>query len=169
MAVLDIVKYGDPRLVATNSPVVEFDDRLSALVSDMIETMYAAPGVGLAAPQIGVNRRLSVIDVSGGKTASDLLVLVNPVIVEERGEIKDEEGCLSFPGLVEWVVRPEKVVVKAFDVAGRSIEVPGDGLLARALCHEIDHLDSVLFTERMGRLKREFTLRKARKLAASGW
>lgn len=169
MAVLDIVKYGDPRLVAKNDNVVEFDGRLRSLVDDMIETMYAAGGVGLAAPQIGVNRRLAVVDVSGGTVASDLLVLVNPVVVEEKGEVKEEEGCLSFPGLTEWIVRPEKVVLKAFDGSGRAVEIPADGLLARAFCHEVDHLDAVLFTERMGRLKRELTVRRARKLAASGW
>jgi len=131
--------------------------------------MYAANGVGLAAPQIGVNQRLTVIDVSGGSNRSDLMVLVNPVIVEEHGEIKEEEGCLSFPGLSEMVIRPLKVVVKAFDAEGTSIEVPGDSLLARALCHEIDHLDGVLFTERMSRLRRDRVVRRARRLAASGW
>jgi len=169
MAVLNIVKFGDSRLVAENENIVQKDDTFPKLIENMIETMYAAPGVGLAAPQIGINRRLAVLDISAGSNRSDLMVLINPVLIEEHGEVKEEEGCLSFPGLIEWVVRPKRVVVKAFDQNMKPVEIPGDGMLARALCHEIDHLDGVLFTERMGRLKRELTLRRARKLSSGGW
>lgn len=169
MAVREIVKYGDPRLVARNEAVVDFADAsLPALVRDLLDTCWAAPGYGLAAPQIGVNRRVAVADLSVGKDPSQVLVLVNPVVTEVQGCVRDEEGCLSFPDLVEVVERPEEVWVEAFDEKGSRLTLHGKDLLARALCHEVDHLDSRLFIDRMSGLKRTFLLRKVVKRQRRG-
>jgi peptide deformylase len=169
MAVLDIVKYGDPRLVAENSSVVEFDDKLTRLVDDMIETMYAAPGIGLAAPQIGVPLRVIVIDLSVGEDPSQVIRLVNPEFVEREGEQKHEEGCLSIPGYGGSPARPARVVVKGLDPEGRERVYTATELLARAFCHEIDHVDGLLFVDRLSPLKRDLMRRKLRKKAREGW
>lgn len=169
MAVREIVKYGDPRLVARNDAVVDFDHpSLPAVVRDLLDTCWAAPGYGLAAPQIGVNRRVAVVDLSVGKDPSQILVLVNPVVTEVQGSVRDEEGCLSFPDLVEVVERPEEVWVEAFDEKGARLTLHGKDLLARAFCHEVDHLDSRLFIDRMSGLKRTFLLRKVVKRQKRG-
>ena len=159
MAIRDIVKYGDPRLVARNEDVTDFEDpALKTLVQDLFETGWAAPGLGIAAPQIGVNRRVCVVDLSVGKDPAQKLVLINPRIVDAEGLVRDEEGCLSFPDIVEIVERPEAVAVEAFDENGVKRVLEGGDLLARAYCHEIDHLDGKLFIERMSTLKRGFVL-----------
>ena len=169
MAVREIVKYGDPRLVAPNAPVVDFGDpSLALLLEDLRQTCWAAPGLGLAAPQIGVNRAVAVVDLSVGKDPSQVLVLVNPVVVNAKGTIRDEEGCLSLPDLVETVERPEHVTVEAFDAQGAKRVVEGRDLLARALCHEIDHLDQRLFVDRLSSLKRGLLLRKIFKRRKTG-
>lgn len=169
MAIREIVKYGDPRLVARNEAVVDFaDPALPGLVRDLLDTCWAAPGLGLAAPQIGVNKRVAVVDLSVGKDASKILVLVNPVVVEATGLVRDEEGCLSFPGLVEIVERPERVTLEAFDLTGAHRALDGRDLLARAFCHEVDHLDSRLFVDRLSSLKRGFVLRKVVKRKKAG-
>lgn len=169
MAIREIVKYGDPRLVAANASVVSFDEaELTALLTDLRETCWAAPGYGLAAPQVGVNRRIAVVDLSVGKDPSQVIVLVNPVVVDAQGLVRDEEGCLSFPDIVEVVERPEKVTLEAFDAQGKKQVLTGDDLLARAFCHEVDHLDSRLFIDRLSSLKRGFVLRKVLKRKKQG-
>src|SRR5436309_4476253 len=147
MAVLSIVKYGDPVLREPARLVAEIDDPLQRLIDDMVDTMYAAPGVGLAANQVGVSKRLMVIDLSVGKRPQELHIFINPEIVESVGQVTEEEGCLSIPDFVEIVTRPEKVRVKYLDRNGEPRELWGDGLMARALCHEIDHLNGTLFVD----------------------
>lgn len=164
----DIVRYGDPRLTAENAEVDPADDDLRGLITDMVATCHAAPGIGLAAPQIGVNRRIAIIDLSVGADPNGVLVLVNPVVVEESGEQKEEEGCLSVPDLAEKVVRPARVRVRAADASGAVREIEGTGLLARALCHETDHLNGMLFVDRLRGLKRELTWRKIRRAREKG-
>jgi len=164
MAVRPIVLYPDPILKQTTREVDTFDLRLVELIDDMAATMYDAPGIGLAAPQVGVDLRVAVIDVDPGQPQSRLHVLVNPRIVESHGKIAGEEGCLSIPGLSERVERPERVRIAAFDAAGEAIELEAEGLLARACCHEIDHLDGVLFFERLTGLRKEMAMRRLRKL-----
>ena len=150
------MRYGDPRLTAENA---EVDPRggLSGLVADAVATCHAAPGVGLAAPQVGGNKRIAIVALSVGADPSGVIVLVNPVIVETSGEQKDEEGCLSVPDVAEKVLRPARVRVRAADVTGAVREIEGTGLLARALCHETDHLNGTLFVDRLRGLKRELT------------
>jgi peptide deformylase len=164
----EIVKFGDPRLLAPNAEVAEFDGGLAALVADLVETCHAAPGLGLAAPQIGVNRRVAIVDLSVGKDPSAVTVLVNPRIVREEGEIRTDEGCLSIPGLSEPLSRPARVVVEAADASGRRREIEGTELFARALCHETDHLYQKLFVHRLRGLKREMVLRKVRRRYLAG-
>jgi peptide deformylase len=169
VAIREIVKYGDARLVAKNGTVEAFDDPgLAALLRDMKETCWAAPGVGLAAPQIGVNLRVAIVDLSVGKDPSQLIVLVNPVVVDTKGRIRDEEGCLSLPDLVETVDRPEWVTLEAFDEHGGKRALDGRDLLARAFCHEIDHLDQRLFVDRLSPLKRGLLLRQVVKRQRKG-
>jgi peptide deformylase len=153
----DIVRYGDPRLLAENLESNPLAPDFAPLLADMIDTCHAAPGIGLAAPQIGINMRLAIIDLSVGQDPGEILVLANPEIVEALGEQKEEEGCLSVPDVSEKVIRPARVRVRAADVTGEVREVEGTGLLARALCHEIDHLNGFLFLHRLRGLKRELT------------
>jgi peptide deformylase len=134
----------------------------------MVATCHAAPGVGLAAPQVGVNKRIAIVDLSVGADPSGVIVLVNPVIVETSGEQKDEEGCLSVPDVAEKVLRPARVRVRAADVTGAVREIEGTGLLARALCHETDHLNGTLFVDRLRGLRRELTWRKIRRAKDKG-
>ncbi len=155
MALLEIKKYPDSILKEKAEPVSEFDAGLQKLIDDMIETMYAAPGIGLAANQVGVLKQLIILDVFKDDESS-LLVLINPEIVCKEGETGSEEGCLSIPDYITVVKRAEKVKVKALDRHGEPVEVEGDGLLARALQHEIDHLNGFLFVDRIGRIKKEF-------------
>src|SRR5262245_44653810 len=164
----DIVRYGDPRLTAENAEVDPAGEDLAGLVADMVATCHAAPGVGLAAPQVGVNKRVAIIDLSVGADPNGVIVLVNPVIVESSGEQKDEEGCLSVPDLAEKVTRPARVRVRAADATGAVREIEGTGLLARALCHETDHLNGMLFVDRLRGLKRELTWRKIRRAKEKG-
>jgi peptide deformylase len=166
--ILKIVKYPDPILSQPGEPVTEFNDELRRLAADMFETTYASKGVGLAAPQVGVSKRLTTIDLSMGKEPDDKLVLVNPEIIWSEGKLYEEEGCLSFPDITEKVVRAAKVKIRAQDLDGKWFEKEGDDLLSRCFQHEIDHLDGVLFLFRMSPLKRSLNLRKIRKLQADG-
>ncbi len=163
-----ITKYGVPVLEKPAAPVTKFDAELEKICADMFESMYAAQGVGLAAPQIGLAMRLAVIDVSLGKNPEAKLVLANPEIIYSEGEQREEEGCLSLPGFRGSVIRPLYVTMRAQDVTGKSYEMRGEGLLARAFCHEIDHLDGVLFLQHLSMLKRDLIKRKIRKLRKSG-
>jgi peptide deformylase len=163
-----IVKYGQEVLEKPANPVAEFNSNLEKLVADMFETMYAANGVGLAAPQIGLSLRLCVIDVTVGEDPKAKLVLANPVIVSVEGEQTQEEGCLSLPEFRAKTPRPERVTVRAQDIHGQEFTVAGEDLLARALCHETDHLNGKLFIQHVGRLKRESIQRKVRKLMKAG-
>jgi len=163
-----IVKYGDPVLETASKPIETFDDELQKLVVDMFESMYAANGVGLAAPQIGIGRRLAVIDVSNGKNPEAKIVCINPEVIHAEGEQREEEGCLSIPGFRGHVLRPQFVTVRAQDASGKEFEMRGEGLLARAFCHEIDHLNGVLFITHLSMLKRDMIKRKIRKLKKAG-
>jgi peptide deformylase len=163
-----IVKYGDPVLETPAKAIVKFEDELQALVADMFESMYAAQGVGLAAPQIGIGQRLAVIDVSNGKTPDAKIVCVNPQIIHAEGEQREEEGCLSVPGFRGHVVRPQYVTVRAQGATGKEFEMRSEGLLARAFCHEIDHLNGVLFITHLSMLRRDMIKRKIRKLKKAG-
>lgn len=163
-----VVKYPERVLSQRAAEVTVFDAGLRTLVDEMFASMYAAQGIGLAAPQIGLGQRLTVIDVSFQKEPKDKLVLINPEIVETRGKQMEEEGCLSLPEIREKVQRAAYVKVRAQDVEGEFFEVEGEELLSRALQHEIDHLDGVLFIDRISRLKRELALRKIRKMQRNG-
>jgi peptide deformylase len=163
-----ILRYGETPLHARAAEVTAFDDHLRRLIDDMVETMYAAPGIGLAATQIGVALRVFVIDLSIGRKTGDLIALVNPVFVEREGTQLEEEGCLSAPGFNATVVRPKRAVVKGFDRDGQERTIEGSDLLARAFQHEMDHLDGVVFIDRLRGIKREMMVRKIQKLRKSG-
>ena len=159
MAILEIKEYGEPVLREKALPLKEITPEMLNLMKDMTETMYADSGVGLAAPQVGVSKRIIVIDGEEG----GLIVLINPVIVQSEGEVVEEEGCLSIPGIYSQVKRSSKVTVKALNENGDSIEITKEGLTARALQHEIDHLDGILFIDRIGRMERQILLNKLKK------
>lgn len=164
-----IVKYGHPVLEHPAETVTEFDTpELHKLLEDMFESMYAAHGIGLAAPQIGIGRRIAVIDPSAGEDPSQRLVLINPEVIKTDGGQIEEEGCLSLPGFREQVKRARKVTVRAQNAKGEAFEVTGEGLLARALQHETDHLRGRLFISHISALKRDLIRRKVRKLAKAG-
>lgn len=163
-----IVKYGDPILEKKAEPVTEFNAELSGLIAEMFEIMYAAKGVGLAAPQIGLSKRISVIDISVGEDESQKIVIINPEIVHKEGSQTGEEGCLSIPGFREQVKRANKVKVKAVNEKGEPIDLEGEELLARAFQHEIDHLNGILFINHVSTLKRDLIRRKIKKLQKAG-
>ena len=163
-----VLRYGAPALQGIAAPVETVDDEIRRLIDDMVDTMYAAPGVGLAAPQIGIPLRVAVIDLSVGKRGGELLALVNPEFVEREGMQLEEEGCLSVPGFTATVPRPSRVVVRALDRTGASQTIEGTGLLARALQHEVDHLDGRLFLNRIRGLQRDLIVRKIRKFDRAG-
>jgi len=158
-----IVKYGHPVLHAPSAPVRNIDGAIASLVNDMVATMYAAPGIGLAAPQIAVALRVIVIDLSVGEDRGQLIKLVNPEIVEREGEQRHEEGCLSVPGYGGSPVRPARVTVRGLDLDGNERVETATDLLARAFCHEIDHIDGLLFVDRLSPLKRDLLKRKLKK------
>jgi peptide deformylase len=163
-----IVKYGDPILEKPTAPVKKFDEAFAQLVEEMFASMYAAQGVGLAAPQIGLGIRLAVVDVTAGKNPEGKIVLVNPEIIHAEGEAREEEGCLSIPGFRGYVMRPQFVTVRAQNTAGETFEIRGENLLARAFCHEIDHLNGILFLQHLSMLKRDLIRRKIKKLRKLG-
>ncbi len=163
-----IVKYGDPILEKPGPAVTKFDSELEELAEDMFASMYAAQGVGLAAPQIGKSMRFAVVDVTGGKNPEAKIVLANPEVTHAEGEVREEEGCLSVPGFRGYVIRPQFVTVKAQNVKGEPFEIRGENMLARAFCHEIDHLNGILFLQHLGMLKRDLIKRKIKKLRKQG-
>ena len=168
MAVLEIVKWPDKVLETPGDVVTEFDEQLKKLVSDMFETMYAAPGVGLAAPQIGVSKRLFVMDCSGGKDPAQRVVMINPEILAIEGDQTGDEGCLSFPGIFFPVKRSLRAVVRAQDIKGDVFELDGMELTARCMLHETDHCDGIVFIDKTTPLKRELVKRKIKKMQKSG-
>ena len=163
-----ILRYGERPLHLQAEPVTQFDDELQSLIDDMIQTMYAAPGIGLAATQVGVARRIFVVDLSVGRDPAQLIVMINPEFVEREGTQLEEEGCLSVPGFNATVLRPARAVVRGLDREGRPQQVEGTGLLARAFQHEIDHLDGRVFVDRLRGIKRDVIVRKIQKLQRSG-
>jgi peptide deformylase len=163
-----IVKFGDPVLEKQAEPVTVFDDDLKKLVDDMFESMYAAHGVGLAAPQVGISKRLAVIDITFKEDPSAKLVLANPEIVHTEGRHTQNEGCLSIPDFRESLTRPRTVTIRAQDVDGKFYEKTGEELLARAFLHETDHLNGKLYISHLSALKRDLIKRKIRKLVKAG-
>ena len=163
-----ILRYGDSSLHGRASDVAAVDDNLQPLIDDMIETMYAAPGVGLAAPQVGVPLRLFVIDLSGGRDPKGLIVMINPTFVQRDGMQLEEEGCLSLPGFNATVVRPLRATVQGLDRHGREQTIEGTALLARAFQHEMDHLDGLVFVDRLRGIKRDMIVRKIQKMKRAG-
>jgi peptide deformylase len=163
-----ILRYGADVLHQPASPVAEVTPEIERLVEDMIQTMYAAPGVGLAAPQIGVGLRIFVADISVGRNAADLLAFINPEFVERDGMQLEEEGCLSVPGFNATVARPSRAVLKGLDRHGREQVVEAAGLLARCFQHEMDHLDGTLFVDRLRGLQKDLIVRKIKKLSRAG-
>jgi len=164
MALLKILHYPEPLLKQRSQPVTEFDDELRQLAENMAETMYDAPGVGLAAPQVGALKRLIVIDCSPGDQPADLILAVNPEIVAREGESLEEEGCLSVPGFWASVNRAAKVRMRYQDVTGKTLEREAEGLLAICMQHEIDHLEGILFVDRLSPLKRSLFKKKYLKM-----
>jgi peptide deformylase len=163
-----ILRLGDSVLTTPARPVEAITPHIQALIDDMIETMYAAPGIGLAATQVGVPQRVFVVDVSVGRDRKDLIIMVNPVFVLREGMQLEEEGCLSVPGFNATVVRPERTVLKGFDRHGGEQTVDGKALVARAFQHEMDHLDGVVFVDRLRGIKRDLIVRKIQKLKRNG-
>ena len=163
-----IIKYGDSMLHAEARRVDAITPDIDRLIDDMVETMYAAPGIGLAAPQVGVPVRLFVVDLSLGRDPKGLIVMINPEFVTLDGMQLEDEGCLSVPGFNATVVRPDRAVVKGLDRAGTERQIEGSGLLARAFQHEMDHLDGTLFVDRLRGVKRDLIVRKIRKLTRAG-
>jgi peptide deformylase len=168
MTVRPILVYGDRRLEAANDPVTVFDSNLLELVEDLFETGWKAPGLGLAAPQIGVNLRLATIDLSVGKDSNAKMVLANPEIIRRSGKTSLEEGCLSFPGLFTTIERPTGLTVRAQDIDGSWCEFEADGLLAQAVCHELDHLDGVLLVHHLRGMKKRLFMRRVAKMRSTG-
>ena len=162
------MKYPEPVLQQPGEPVTEFDAELRKLIADLFETMYASQGIGLAAQQVGVAKRVAVVDLSQAKEPAKKLVLVNPEVIFQDGKQYEEEGCLSFPDIREKVSRAAKVRIRAQDEKGKWFEMDADELLSRAFQHEIDHLDGTLFIFRMSALKRDLNLRKIRKMQREG-
>ncbi len=165
---LPILKYGATELKSVCRPVDAFNGELEKLAKSMIETMYSAPGIGLAANQVGINIRLATVDLSVGEDQSQLISICNPEIVSSEGEQKSEEGCLSIPEFTETIVRPRKMVVRGVDLHGEPIEITAEGLLARCLSHEVDHLNGLFFIDHLSALKRNLIKNKIKKLTKAG-
>ena len=168
MSIRPILVYGDPRLEAENAPVENFDGELRELVDDLFETGWNAPGLGLAAPQIGVNLRIATIDLSVGKDRDARIVLANPTIIRQQGKTSLEEGCLSFPGLFTTIDRPAALVVRAQDEHGQWRDLEAEGLLAQAVCHEVDHLDGILLVHHLRGMKKRLFMRRVEKMRKLG-
>ncbi|MBN1293361.1 MAG: peptide deformylase [Candidatus Latescibacteria bacterium] len=157
--------YGDPVLRKKTDPVTVFDKELSELVENMVDIMFEYKGIGLAAPQVGISEKIITIDASFGESVDDIMVLINPEILHVEGEVSMEEGCLSVPGVWEEVVRPEKVTVHYTDVNGEEHKIDTDGMLARVIQHEIDHLEGILFVDRISSVKRTFLAKTLKSIA----
>jgi peptide deformylase len=165
---LPILKYGAPELKSVSEPVDFFNGELEKIAKNMIETMYSAPGIGLAAPQVGLSIRFATIDLSVGEDQNQLITICNPEIIAVDGEQKSEEGCLSIPDFSDTILRPRKMVVRGQDIHGEEVHLEAEGLLARCFSHEIDHLNGVLFIDHLSPLKRNLIRNKIKKLAKAG-
>jgi peptide deformylase len=166
--IVPILKYGAPELKTVSAPVDVFNNELEEIAKNMFETMYGSPGIGLAGAQIGINIRIATVDISVGEDAAQRIILCNPEIISAEGEQKSDEGCLSIPDFSETVSRPMKMVVRALNIKGEEIQIEAEGLLARCLSHEIDHLNGVLFIDHLSSLKRTLIKNKIKKLAKTG-
>lgn len=166
--ILPILKYGAPELKTVSRRVDSFDSALTEIVKNMLETMYGSPGIGLAAPQIGLNIQMATIDLSVGEDKNQLITICNPEIIAAEGEQKNDEGCLSIPDFSEMVVRPQKIAVRGLNLNGEEIIIEAEGLLARCFSHEIDHLNGILFIDHLSPLKRSLIRNKIKKLAKAG-
>ena len=167
MALLEIKRYPEKILRQKTSALEDIDNHTQRLIEDMLETMYSARGIGLAANQVGISKSLCVVDLSQGEEKGSLIVLINPLIIEKEGALEESEGCLSIPGCSTTIKRAEKVLVRGLNKDGKSIEIEGTGLLARVLQHEIDHLDGLLLFDRMSPIKKEFFKRRYKKLLST--
>jgi len=167
MAVLEIIKLGHPTLSKKAAPIQHIDEEIVEIAQNMIETMHAAPGLGLSAPQVDVSRRLITVDLSIGEKKEDLIVLINPELVHQEGRVVREEGCLSVPEVYEKIGRPQKIIIKGLDLAGKEKEIEAIDLLARVFCHEIDHLNGILFIDGLSSLKRNLIKKRFKKKAES--
>jgi peptide deformylase len=168
MPILEIKRYGDPVLVQEAEEIKKIDEAILQLAQSMVQTMHAAPGIGLAAPQVNVSKRLITVDISVGEKSEDLIILINPELVSQEGEVILEEGCLSVPDINEKVGRPSRVVVKGLDLDGNEKIIEAEGTLARVFCHEIDHLNGKLFFENLSSLKRNLIKKKLKKRIQTG-
>jgi peptide deformylase len=166
--ILPILKYGSPELRTVSRPLDAFDAELEKISKNMIETMYSSPGIGLAAAQVGINIRLATIDLSVGEDPSQLIVICNPEIITTEGEQKCDEGCLSIPDFSDTVARPMKLTVRGVNLKGEEVKYDAEGLLARCFSHEIDHLNGILFVDRLSPLKRTLIRNRIKKLAKAG-
>ncbi|MCX6577049.1 MAG: peptide deformylase [Candidatus Aminicenantes bacterium] len=167
MAVLEIIKLGHPTLAKKAAPIQHIDEEIVEIAQNMIETMHAAPGLGLSAPQVDVSRRLITVDLSIGEKKEDLIVLINPELVHQEGRVVREEGCLSVPEVYEKIGRPQKIIIKGLDLAGKEKKIEAIDLLARVFCHEIDHLNGRLFIDGLSSLKRNLIKKRFKKKAES--
>jgi peptide deformylase len=165
---LPILKYGAPELKRVSAPVDVFNSELEKIAKNMIETMYGAPGIGLAAPQVGLNIRLATVDLSVGEDKGRLITICNPEIISIDGEQKSEEGCLSIPEFTDTILRPKRMVVRGQDIHGDEIRIEAEGLLARCFSHEIDHLNGILFIDHLSSVKKNLVRNKIKKLARAG-
>jgi peptide deformylase len=163
MPVLEIVKYGNPTLAKRAKEIKTIDKEIEELAQNMVQTMHAAPGIGLAAPQVNVSKRLIIADLSVGEKSEDLIILINPELIRQEGEIILEEGCLSVPDVSERVTRPSHVIVRGVDLKGKDKTIEAEGTLARVFCHEIDHLNGKLFFENLSPLKKNIIKKKLKK------
>ena len=168
MSILQIVKYGNPILTKKAEEIINLDKYVEELAENMVQTMYRAPGIGLAAPQINESKRLITVDLSVGEDSQNLIILINPELVSQEGEVISEEGCLSVPDINEKIARPYRVIVKGIDLKGDEKTVEAEGLLARVLCHEIDHINGKLFIDHLSLLKKSLIKKKLRKAIQTG-
>jgi len=168
MSILKIVKYGNPILTAKAEEIKNLDKYIEELAQNMVQTMYAAPGLGLAAPQVNESKRLMTIDLSVGENSQNLIILINPELISQEGESISEEGCLSVPDINEKVVRPSRIIVRGIDLKGNEKTIEAEGLLARVFCHEIDHINGKLFIDRLSSLKKSLIKKKLKKWIQMG-
>jgi len=168
MSILQIVKYGNPILIKKAEEIINLDKYIEELAENMVQTMYKAPGIGLAAPQVNEGKRLITVDLSVGEDSQNLIILINPELVSQEGEVISEEGCLSVPDINEKVARPYRVIVKGIDLKGNEKMVEAEGLLARVLCHEIDHINGKLFIDHLSLLKKSLIKKKLKKAIQAG-